>query len=211
MAHVLDPKAFFAAAEQSPLFAFLLLGLWIGLVTYVELPSGWLGRLGKLAAGTMHFTAHVLALLVISWFASGTSAPFTALMKYQWPDAPWPDVVRVLWNFGITLLLGGLIGGFVMGLYWTLTSTLFNMHTGDAFGALGIKDYKTFLRIKLEPGRATIYAIALDKVPGRNGWRSDLKPGEIRPSHNPQILPVQRLEPRLIEPPIGIDATKVRP
>ena len=47
----------------------------------------------------------------------------------------------------VTLILGGMLGGSIMGLYWTLTSTLFNMHTGDAFGALGIRHYKHFLRI----------------------------------------------------------------
>ena len=67
----------------------------------------------------------------------------------------------------ITLLLGGLIGGFVMGLYWTITSTLFNMHTGDAFGALGIKDYKHFLRIRLEPDRAQLAALELRLREGR--------------------------------------------
>ncbi len=72
-----------------------------------------------------------------------------------------------------------------MGLYWTLTSTLFNMHTGDAFGALGIKDYKNFLRIKLEPGRATIYPIALDRVPGRKGWRWQLAQRRAAPVAQP--------------------------
>jgi hypothetical protein len=96
-----------------------------------------------------------------------------------------------------------------MGLYWTLTSTLFNMHTGDAFGALGIKDYKHFLRIRLEPDRAIIYPVALDTIPGPSGWRWKLRPNEKRPSHNPQILPKHPLEPRLIEDPIIVEASNV--
>ena len=70
-----------------------------------------------------------------------------------------------------------------------------------------IKDYKHFLRIKLEPDRATIYAIAIDKVPGRRGWRSELYPGESRPSHDPQIMPVKPLDPFLVEE-IRIDASR---
>jgi hypothetical protein len=205
---VLNPTALLAACEQGPLFAFFLIGLWVGLVCYVEASSGWFGTISKLLIGTVHFSAHLLALLVISWLVSGVSVPLATVLKHHLPE-PWPDLVRVNWNFFVTLLLGGLVGGFLMGIYWTLTSTLLNMHTGDAFGALGIQNYKHFLRIRLQPDRATIYAIALDKVPGRDGWRWKLKPGEERPSHSPQILPVKPLEPRLIEPPIVIEASKV--
>ena len=53
-----------------------------------------------------------------------------------------PDVARISWNVFVTLFVGGLLGGLLMGIYWTLTSTLFNMHCGDAFGALGIKNFK---------------------------------------------------------------------
>ncbi|MEQ1697553.1 MAG: metallophosphoesterase [Hyphomicrobiaceae bacterium] len=203
---ILDLSALIKACEQGPLFAFLLLGLWVALVGYVETAPGWLGALGKFAIGTLHFTAHLSALLAISWLVTGISVPLGMVLQ-QHVDAPWPDVIRVSLNFFLTLTIGGVVGGLVMGLYWTLTSTLLNMHTGDAFGALGIKNYKHFLRIKLERDRATIYAIAIDKVPGRRGWRSKLEPGEVRPSHNPQILPVKQLDPFLIEE-IHIDATR---
>jgi hypothetical protein len=186
----------------------MMLGLWALLVNYVDTRPGSAGSFAKFTIGTTHFAAHVVALLVISWIASGVGVPLSTVLKYHMPD-PWPDIIRVTWNFVITLLLGGLIGGFVMGLYWTLTSTLLNMHTGDAFGALGIKNYKHFLRIRLEPDRATVYPIALDKVPGPGGWRWKLRPGEQRPSHDPLIMPKKPLDPRLIEPPVVIEAKNV--
>ena len=205
---VLNPTALLAAGQQGPLFAFLLIGLWAVLVNYVEAGPGFAGKVAKFSIGTLHFSAHLIALLVISWIASGVGVPLGTVLKYHIAD-PWPDVIRVTWNFLVTLLLGGLLGGFVMGLYWTLTSTLMNMHTGDAFGALGIKDYKHFLRIRLEPDRAVIYPVALDKIPGPSGWRWKLRPNETRPTHNPQILPVKPLIPRLLEEPIVIEARKV--
>lgn len=205
---VLNPTALLAACEQGPFFAFMLLGLWVGLVWYVEASATVLGSAKKFVFGTAHFAAHLMALLAINWIATGVSVPMASLLQHH-IAAPWPDVVRVSWNFLATLILGGLIGGFVMGLYWTITSTLFNMHTGDAFGALGIRHYKSFLRLRLEPDRATIYPIALDHVPGRFGWRARLDQGEARPSHNPQILPSDALAPRLIEEPIRIDVSKV--
>jgi hypothetical protein len=205
LSFVFDPKAIFDAAELSPIFAFMLIGLWAGLVHYVESGS----RLVKLIIGTLHSAAHIAALLFVSWLASATTF-FPSLLGALLPMPA--DLLRIAWNVLVALFFGGLLGGFVMGLYWTLTSTLFNMHTGDAFGALGIKDYKNFLRIKLEPGRATIYPIALDRVPGPNGWRWKLHKDEQRPSHNPQILPVRPLKPRLIEKtPIVIEAGKLLP
>lgn len=203
LSYILDTKALLKAAEQSPMFAFILLGLWAGLVSYVESERRWV----RILIGTLHAAAHIVALLAISWLATATGLVprmIGGLMHVS------DDFTRIGWNVIMSLFVGGLLGGFIMGLYWTLTSTLFNMHTGDAFGALGIKDYKHFLRIKLEPGRATIYSIALDKVPGRKGWRWQLAKGEARPAHNPQILPVRPMKPRLIEKaPIVIDAHNV--
>jgi hypothetical protein len=205
-----DLKAFLQAAELSPMFAFLLMGLLAGLIYYADFAPGLLGTIGRILVGSAHFAAHLATLIFISWLATAFGNPTGHILKYVFPDAPWPDVARISINFGVTLLAGGLLGGFVMGLYWTVMSALFTKHTDDAFGALGLPHYKNFLRIKLEPDRATVYAIGLDRVPGRNGWRA-LKPGEVRPSHSPQILPVEPLKPRLIEPPIVIEASKVQP
>jgi hypothetical protein len=204
LSFIFDMNALREAAELSPMFAFMLIGLWAGLVSYVESES----RLVRLLIGTMHAAAHIAALLFVSWLATVTGIVPGIIGAIPWVSG---DIARIVWNILVALFVGGLLGGLVMGLYWTLTSILFNMHTGDAFGALGIKDYKNFLRIKLEPGRATIYPIALDRVPGRKGWRWQLAKGELRPSHNPQILPVKPLRPRMIEKaPIIIEAHKVR-
>ena len=205
-----DPKAFLGAAEQSPMFAFLLLGLLAGLIAYAEFPSTFGGTVGRVVVGSLHFLAHVATLLLVSWLASSIGGPLAMLLKYDLPNSPWPDVVRILVNLVVTLGIGGILGGFVMGIYWTVTCALFDKHTGDAFGALGIKDYKNFLRIKLEPGRCTIYPVALDKVPGRRGWTWQVSPGHAKPSHDPQIMPRKPLEPRLIEPPIVIEAANVQ-
>lgn len=104
---------------------------------------------------------------------------------------------------GLIVALGGILGGIVWGLYWAITSALFGMHM-DAFSALGIANYKNFLRMSFEPGRLTIYPVGLAKVPGKRGWRAPLA-GEALPSHNPLILPKKPLRPHLIEDPIVIE------
>lgn len=127
---IFDTKALLNAAELSPMFAFALIGLWAGLVSYVESGS----RIVKILIGTMHAAAHIATLLFISWLASATGVVPRFLGAIGGVS---DDITPILWNILVALFVGGLLGGFVMGLYWTLTSTLFNMHTGDAFGALG--------------------------------------------------------------------------
>ena len=48
--------------------------------------------------GTVHFAAHLVALLFISWLANGISIPLATLLKHHLAD-PWPDVLRITWNF----------------------------------------------------------------------------------------------------------------
>jgi Calcineurin-like phosphoesterase len=204
----LDPRALFAAARLNPGFFFLLLGLWAGLVYYVELGTGVLGMAGKIILGTLHFMAHITALLFVSWLASTIAAPASVFAEAVSHSAIVPQIVSTLCIFATSILAGGLLGGLIMGLYWTLTSMFLNLHTGDAFGALGIKDYKHFLRMKLEPDKVTIYPIAVDKIPGRKGWRAWTE-GEIQPGYKPKIVPVAPLMPHLIEPPIIINTASV--
>ena len=105
----------------------------------------------------------------------------------------------------VVILIGGLIGGFIFGCYWVITSVLFGMHP-DAFSALAIKDYKNFLRMKFEKDKLTIYPIALDRVPGPNEWRpwrrKDYKDPNLK--HRPLLIPKRAMKPRLIEGPIEI-------
>ena len=106
----------------------------------------------------------------------------------------------------LMIVIGGFLGAFVFGVYWVLTSLLFGMHQ-DSFSALGIRHYKNFLRMKFEPDKLTIYPIALDKVPGRWGWRKR----DLNRKEGSLIYPARPLKPRLIESPIEIVAsTKFR-
>jgi hypothetical protein len=55
--------------------------------------------------------------------------------------------------------------------------------------------------MKFEKDKLTIYPIALDKVPGRFGWKSRNKDA----LEGPLIVPKKPLKPRLIEGPIVIE------
>ena len=263
---VADAAAVATAARNSPAFFFMLLGLWLGLVLYVEadLKSRflrWLNGPIKLVFGTLHYSAHITALLYVSALSTalatnilnpiiGTAILYArvltgellqgllwsgdreAQLRSMWNcldrldwSAPgtWtcvtapsnPDAVYIALtalSFAATsIVIGGLIGGFIFGCYWVITSVPFGMHP-DAFSALAIKDYKNFLRMKFEKGKLTIYPIALDHVPGRRDWRpwnqeKDIKNAALK--HRPLILPKTEMQPRLIEGPIGITRAEV--
>ncbi|MEZ5853924.1 MAG: hypothetical protein R3D67_03955 [Hyphomicrobiaceae bacterium] len=214
----ISPSRVLHAVRDSPLFFFMLLGLWVGLIHYVDLGKGALRKIGKVVLGTLHFTAHLTALLIVSLLAFAPSALFAALPALiaktvgLQVSAGFADVFNQAWFLVsyalVSIFVGGFVGAAIMGCYWTLTCLLFNMHCGDAFGALMIRDYKHFLRMRFQPDKVTIYPIAIDRVPGRRGWR--VPTAAERKVVASQIVPKQNLDPHLIEAPIVIEASSVR-
>ncbi len=105
--------------------------------------------------------------------------------------------------------LGALIGGSLWGLYWVLTGVFARMHAGESFAALRIKNYKNFLRIKVEKDKLTIYPLAVDKVPGADHWMNAPR-GKANPMpNNPKLIAVTPIDVRLIENPIEIPKEEV--
>jgi hypothetical protein len=99
--------------------------------------------------------------------------------------------------------LGALVGGSLWGFYWVLTG-LNRMHAGESFAALRIKNYKNFLRLKIEPDKLTIYPLAIDKVPGPDHWMNAPR-GKPNPLPNsPKLIAIKPIDVRLIENPIVI-------
>ena len=121
---------------------------------------------------------------------------------------PKPSPVRELVGFTsypiLMVLFGALFGGSLWGFYWVLTGLFGRMHSEEAFAALRIKNYKNFLRIKVEPDKLTIYPLGIDKVPGPDHWMNAPR-GKANPlPHNPKLIAVKPIDVRLIENPIVI-------
>jgi hypothetical protein len=102
------------------------------------------------------------------------------------------------------ILFGGLVGGFVFGLYWVITSVALRMHASEAFAALRIKDYKNFLRMRFDRDTLTIYPIGVDKIPRRRFWQAPTSAQRL--SHAPRFMASGHIDVRLIEKPIVITA-----
>jgi hypothetical protein len=97
------------------------------------------------------------------------------------------------------LILGGIAGGFLFGIYLTLTNLLCRGHTDEASAALRIQDFKNLIRLHVSrDGRLTVYPIGVRRVCRQ--WR--FQPGaEGRPWFAPTG---KRLHPTLIEPPFEV-------
>jgi len=260
--HIANTAALAATARSNPTFFFMLLGLWVGLIFYVDAKLQhrllkWLNGPIKVVFGTLHFQLHILALLFVSaittvltlklldpvigvailhsklfladaWqgtlFASDGREPNLKAMhdcvsNFDWSGAAsdtWRCVSELLGKDALYIgasaltqaatfiLIGGVIGAFIFGCYWVITSVLFGMHQ-DAFSALAVQDYKNFLRMKFEKDKLTIYPIALDRVPRRKEWRArDPKKDVGVAEHTPLLVPNRDMKPRLIEDPIEI-------
>jgi len=188
----------------SPAFFFLVAALWIGLIQYVDVTfESWLQWPIKVALGSAHAGAHLFVLLATNSVLGIIYDRFAESQSF------FERVSGIGLYTLLMILVGGVLGAFVFGIYWVLTSILFGMHA-DAFSALGIRHYKNFLRMKFEADKLTIYPIALDKVPGRRMWRAWNKaryPEDSNLAHRPRIVPKKPLKPRLIEDPFEIRAS----
>lgn len=106
----------------------------------------------------------------------------------------------------------GFVGGFVWGIYLMVVSYFWGDHANGAFGAMRLDSYRHFIRLKIEGEKLTIYPIGIDKSPRRKDWtiNSDYKDEDVD-QNTPFILPKSDhvLRPRLIEPEVEIDVSKI--
>jgi hypothetical protein len=103
---------------------------------------------------------------------------------------------------------GWLAGSFLTGLYLLISLNVFGRHGNEAFSALRIQDWKSFLRLHIDArGNLSIYPVGLRRVPRR--WRPANDPGGLDTS---ELVPDDRrwTPPALIEPPIMVSRTGVR-
>ena len=189
----------FGGMLDNPAFFLMVAGLWAGLVWWADitLNPAWIRWPLKALFGSVHTAAHLFALLSTNAVLSPIYAAALESSNLM------TKVVGVALYTVLMVVIGGVLGAIVVGVYFVLTSFLRGMHAEMSFSALGIKDYKNFLRMKFDKDSLTIYPIALDKVPGRFGW---CVPSSSDDPLDPKslIAPKRPMKLRLIEAPIVI-------
>jgi calcineurin-like phosphoesterase family protein len=120
---------------------------------------------------------------------------------------PWSDMIASYVLAALLVLLGGLAGATIVGLYLVISDLCFGWHRNEVFAAQSIIDYRNFLRMKIEEdGSLLIFPIGLRRVPRK--WRARPNP-ELR-QQGPRYEPADAaLRPHLIEGPIRIPPHRV--
>ena len=66
---------------------------------------------------------------------------------------------------GVMLVTGGLLGGFVFGAFLVFSLNVMNLQWTNAFSSLRVKDYKNFLRMKIDKnGGLMAYPVGIERT-----------------------------------------------
>ncbi len=115
--------------------------------------------------GALHGIGHV-ALAVLSWRWGGDLTAWLSGVLPWIADAGLAPVVQRV----ATLVLGGLLGGTLFGLYLMAGLNLFRLHHNEAFSSLGWPHHKSMLRCTVEAdGSLTVRALGIEKTAGEDG------------------------------------------
>ena len=176
------------------------------LIRYADARSKW----KKVLMGTLHWLVHLSAMVGLymlvnyygiwewKWFRETSASLLTPLL------GPSADIVRTIAYMVQMIFGGGIVAGFVWGIYLFITCAFFSRHSNDAFSSLRNPDFKNFLRMKLERDRLTIYPIGLWRTPTRLEWRQG------RDKNAGKYVPLVPFAPGLLDGPVVIDVANVR-
>jgi hypothetical protein len=182
-----------------PTPAFLLVSLaFLGvIIPYADIHS----TLWKRLFGSIHALIHI-AIVVI---AAGVFSVLGSTAE----ELPFGEIVYFL-VLGAGMIASGFVGGLIWGLYLLAISYSVGGHANDAFSAMRLDSYRHFLRIKIEGDRLTVFPIGLDHSPKRSDWKKNERfvDGD---QNTPFFVPTRDLGHHLIEGPIVIDATHIKP
>ena len=145
--------------------------------------------------GLLHALLHVLAVFNLAFWLHQA-------MGHPVHTGPWPAIgYAIVIGLGL-LVTGSVVGAFIFGCYLALMSRL-GFLTNNGYAALGIQDYKGFLRFRIsESGRLDAYFIALDRVPRK--WKvSSSKTGPVWINDDPKASDPKVRDEFSFAPPSG--------
>ena len=160
------------------------LGLWLVIVvSSIMFFTDTHSRLYRVIGGGLHAIAHLLAALTLAWLSMRLTVNVLG-MNYSSP-------AQLLFAGLLTFVSGGVVGGFVLGLYLLISMSVFGRHANEAYSSLRIQDFKQWLRLRIDRnGVLTGWCFAIDRVPRR--WRDDA-------SGRPQADDARASEPRVVD------------
>jgi predicted MPP superfamily phosphohydrolase len=147
--------------------------------------------------GSLHGIAHLVLIVLLFWF-------FSYLNIQVW-DFQTGSLSHVLLFSAEMIVVGGLLGSSLVGLYLVIGSSLLGINVNEVFACQSIPDYKNFLRLHInDAGQLTVYPIGVKKVSRKWKWNPEAKEGEswFKPNDS------RGVNPHLIEDPLKIKLPK---
>jgi hypothetical protein len=111
--------------------------------------------------GLIHGLLHVLLALFVIWL-------YSYLNQFVNRITGWPGLLNLFPFVGGVVLMygiGGILGGFLTGLYLIAANGIFKVHDNEAFSAIRHQDHKNFLRMHISSRAITLYPIGITRVP----------------------------------------------
>lgn len=180
-----------SSVASSPVFVVIALALAAALVRYADTKT----TLGGVILGIAHAIPHVTLVLALV----SVLPPLNDMLF----GVHSGSIIYFFLFFAEVIVLGGFVGGIIWGAYLTLACRK-ALHTNDAFSAMRLDSYRHFLRLRITKDTLVIYPIGLDKAPRRDDW--NLNPRGGTSQDEPVVVPKSKLQPRLVEKPIIINA-----
>ena len=157
----------FFGVFRNSLSLVMVLVLWGGLFAFARTPpsvgKGIPRYIAKIVMSVIHLLAQLVAISLV-----GVAAIAIA-------DA----VAHDGWEFALvagasSAVLGAIACSLVVGAYLAAAIALpgVRTHANEAFAAARITGYKNFLRMHVEEGRLTIYAVGIERAVKRRHWRA---------------------------------------
>ncbi len=171
------------AIVNFPLAAILIILVVYGLRKFCDTDSSKTKFLGLI--GFMHGFLHVCLMLSVFWFFS-----YLNYNSFHIELRPLKVAAMII----ELLLVGGVLGSWLMAIYLMITNLVFNIHNTEAFSSMKIPDYKNFLRMHIKDNILTIYPVGIKKTAKWTKNGDDFKTTD-------------KLEPEIIGEPIIIPLT----
>lgn len=184
---------FGAVVAHAPASAFALLFMLLIFTSQANAP----GRL-KLWLGMAHTAVHLIALVVLSWIFATLNMGL--ILGGLAEDSP---VQVALFSLQM-LVIGGIVGGAIVGLYFYVTHWFLpGSHANEVLCCQSRPDFKHILRLHIDrDGSLTIHAIGIKHVVRRWRYRPDAGPGEAW--FEPLVGTIAD-RAHLIEPPVRVE------
>jgi hypothetical protein len=182
--------------STSLLLAVLIAFSFLSRSTYKQFQSTFV----NFFAGTIHWLLHMFALSILFSLYCAFQQPLADALAFSSPACLL--ATDIIYNI-LFFLICAATGSWIFCCYLFLSLNLIGLHVNECFSAIGIADWKHFLRFHITPdGAITIYPIGIEKVSRKWSRPLDLE-SKIGPDFLPSD-PKKKAKPFLIEEPIRL-------